>query len=142
MINIIIFSKDRACQLDYLVRSIKEYFIGYENYTFNVLYKTSSETFEKGYKVLKESCPENFRFIKECEFKSDLIPLINPFRPYTMFFVDDNVMKGSFDPQFLRGLVDFPQAACLSLRMNPGITYCYTMDIKTPPPRSLEEAHD
>ena len=38
--DILIFSKDRACQLELLLRSIRDKFVNYENYNFVVLYKT------------------------------------------------------------------------------------------------------
>jgi hypothetical protein len=135
MYNIIIFSKDRGCQLDLLLRSIKEFFIGYHKYTFNILYKYSSDSFEHGYNRVKMLHPE-FNYIEERHFKSDVINHLSYDRLYTMFGVDDDVFKEPFDPECKEvKLLDTEEnLACLSLRMHPHIRYCYTENRDTPAP--------
>ena len=52
MLQIIIFSFNRAMQLDTLLRSVYKHF-KFDNYQVGVLYNTSNRDFEKGYDLLK-----------------------------------------------------------------------------------------
>ena len=52
--NIIIFSKDRAAQLDLLLRSLKSSFKESDSCKIHVLYDSSGEDFYKGYLLLSE----------------------------------------------------------------------------------------
>lgn len=55
MLNLLIWSKDRACQLDCLIRSVNRRSGGRKLFSnIIVLYKTSSEEFELGYQKLKQ----------------------------------------------------------------------------------------
>lgn len=64
MLQIIIFSYNRALQLDTLLSSIYD---NWEtpNYQINVLYNTSNNDFEEGYNILKEKYKDNIIFYKE-----------------------------------------------------------------------------
>ena len=139
MFNILIFSKDRSCQLELLLRSIKTYFIGWEKYTFNILFKYSSESFKQGYDKLKIEHPE-FNYIQETNFKADVIRLLSPYQPYTMFGVDDDVFKETFHPEgnVVQLLDTEENIACLSLRLHPEINFCYTENIPTPAPAFIK----
>lgn len=138
MINITIFSKDRACQLNLLLDSIKLMFKNYNKYIFNILYTYSNEEFQKGYDIVQKN-HKDFNYIKENNFKLNTISLIQSV-PYTMFMVDDNVFKETFDFNsfefnwFQKDLSIF----CLSLRMCPRINYCYTENILTKAPYFLD----
>jgi len=135
MINLIIFSKDRASQLELLIKSIKEYFVCWDKYRWNVLYKASTPKFQEGYKIVHSKHPE-FNYICESDFKKDFISLMDIKNQYTMFAVDDNVFKNSFtfsSKEFIEFIVR-DDIMALSLRMCPDITYCYTENRPTPPP--------
>lgn len=135
MINITIFSKDRAAQLDLLLRSIKLFFIGWEKYTFNVLYKYSSEAYREGYEKVKASHKE-FNYVLESDFKNDVIRLLSPTNMLTMFGVDDDIFKEEFRLECPEcgELLKNNDVSCVSLRMHPEIGYCYTENKVTPPP--------
>jgi hypothetical protein len=76
----IIFSKNRACQLDALLRSL--------DHTAVVIY-THSEDFKNGYdKIL--NLHKNHKFIKETNLKQDI--LANLKGEYVMFLCDDDIM--------------------------------------------------
>jgi hypothetical protein len=124
--NIIIFSKDRACQLDLLLRSIKQLWRGWEQFHFNIIWTASTDSFRSGYTQVMTDHPEMF-FRCQGDFKKDLCSLINPKKKYSMFFVDDQVMKEPFDMSCLE-VEDFKaneNIMALSLRLYPGITYCH-----------------
>ncbi|MDB4575817.1 hypothetical protein N9112_02545 [bacterium] len=134
-LNIVIFSKDRACQLDLLLVSMKKMFAEYRHCTIAVLYTTSGKAFEQGYKILKKS-HKNIDFINERDFKKDLLLQIQPENYYTVFFVDDIVWKEPFTVNCdeLKLLKNDPDILCLSLRLDSNLTYCYAYDtnMKTP----------
>ena len=135
MLNLTIFSYNRGCQLDLMLRSMKEFFIGLDKVKVNILYRYSSEAFRMGYEKVKKYHPE-FNYVLESDFKKNVIELININNFYTVFGVDDNVFKESFNiscDEMAQLGID-RSISCLSLRMHPGITYCYTEDRPTPPP--------
>lgn len=127
MLNIIIFSKDRAAQLDLLVRSIRRYFIGFDTYPFRVLYTTSSDTFDLGYKEFQRRHPD-IELVREINFKKDLCRLFNSSIPYTIFGVDDDVFLNTFSPKDkeMQLFTENSNISCLSLRLHENVTYCYT----------------
>lgn len=77
MVQIIIFSFNRALQLDTLLSSLKEYWKE-PNYNIDILYNTSDKEFEKGYDILKMKYPD-FSFHKEtrCSKKYRITELLN-----------------------------------------------------------------
>ena len=60
MISLLIWTKDRACQLELLLRSLPKGLF----FSVTTLYKTTSNEYQKGYDKLKELYPEYF-FINE-----------------------------------------------------------------------------
>ena len=148
MMDIIIFSKDRAMQLDLLLRSIRKYVK--LPYKIMVLMKSSSEEFKLGYKILyreiNEASPignvinlsqpnvrnllkdEYLVFVDEKKFKEDLLNYINNYvkNPYIMFLTDDDVFINymikdeAFDMFALQHSV-----CCLSNRLHPKINWWY-----------------
>ena len=123
--NIIIFSKDRALQLELLLRSMKEYFIGLENYEVKVLYTYSNENYRLGYEKLKKIHRDIF-YKREKDFQKDVIEMLDQNKKYLMFLVDDIIFKEYFDPSILKNMGgDF---VCFSLRLNEKLDFCYAMD--------------
>ena len=124
--NIIVFSKDRAAQLDLFMRSMVEYFSEYIDFKIYVIYTYSSNVFKKGYDELIKLY-EDINFITETNFKKDVLSTIDPNLKFTTFFVDDIIWKESFsinDDKFIL----FEQSTdilCLSLRLNSNLNYCY-----------------
>jgi len=138
-INIIVFSKDRACQLEALLRSMETYF-HYPHITY-VLYHASTPEFERGYNRLINK-QKNIIWVRQTDFKSDFLSLINTTvrkeYPYLMFLVDDIIFVREFTGKPLLERFDLDQdILAVSLRMGENITYCYTRDISTTPPTFL-----
>jgi len=134
VLNIVIFSKDRACQLELLIRSMKFYFKEFYENKINILYTYSDDKFKDGYeKLFNIHNDQNIRYIKETQpFKNHVLTLLDPNNPYTVFFVDDIVFKNTFtleSKQFkLFTLND--EILTLSLRLHPYLTYCYAARIR------------
>jgi len=140
MVNILIFSKNRAAQLELLLRSIKEFFTDWLDFKFNILYTYGTNEYERSYEILKKIHPE-FNYILETDFKAQIVSIIDPEMPYTLFFVDDNVFKEpfTFRSDLLKKFKARENISCISLRLYPGIIYCYPMRIPSPPPEFIED---
>ena len=132
MINIIVFSKDRPMQLELFIRSFNRYVKSFNEYIINILYTYSNDEFKKGYNKLINMGYTNVNFVKEINFKSDLIGLVDGPTDYIIFFVDDLVFKNDFD--FYDDQMDIfksdNEILCRSLRVHPNLTYCYPMELK------------
>jgi len=142
LLNIIVFSKDRGCQLDLLLRSMHTFFpIGDK---VNILYTWSSKEFADGYDLtMRRHAAHNWVYEHTVTvqygdgFRAWIRQLVDPGKPYTMFLVDDNVFKEPFSFEHSEVFSSFgmrDDVVCFSLRMHPGITYCYTERRETPPP--------
>jgi SAM-dependent methyltransferase len=136
-LDIIVFSKDRACQLDALLRSMREFF-GFPH-RIHVLYTTSTAEFELGYDLLRwwhrgvNWVGDNGNF---GEAMRGLMQEIDhgPGK-YLMFLVDDMMFTRPFTAQkLMASLDDDDDILAVSLRMGETITYCYVRDIETTPP--------
>lgn len=135
-INIIVFSKDRAMQLDLFIRSFQTFVKQQQLYDIKVLYTYSNGKFGLGYDKLIEKNYQNVHFKKENNFKEDVIGLINRENPYSVFFVDDDVFKEHFD--FYDKQMDIfswnEGILCRSLRLHKNLNYCYTLQLPIKPP--------
>jgi len=132
MINIIIFSKDRAAQLDLLLRSLRHCFKEYKTCKIHVLYDASEDDYYKGYLRLlenKDLC-KNTEFISDKlygSFRESLLKILNLKNELTMFLVDDIIFKSSFslsDPE-ITFVKNNEEIIAHSLRLWNGINHCY-----------------
>jgi hypothetical protein len=127
--NIIVFSKDRAMQLELFIRSFNKYVKNFDKYVINIIYTYSNDNFKLGYDKLKNMNYLNVNYLKETNFKQDIIQLFNSENKYSVFFVDDDIFKYPFD--FYDNQMDIfeknSDILCRSLRLHPNLTYCYTM---------------
>lgn len=137
--NVIVFSKDRAMQLELFIRSFNKYVRDFNKYTIKVLYTYSNDLFKSGYEKLINMNYSNVQFIKETNFKNDLIQLIDKEIKYTVFFVDDIIFKNPFDfnDEQMDVFKKHGDILCLSLRLHPNLTYCYTMRVGMNKPNFL-----
>ena len=128
-LNLLIFSKDRSCQLDLLLRSVKNNLSLWETYNIKILYTFSTPEYEKGYNILKGIHPE-FKYIKETSFKNNVLENIDVTNEYTMFGVDDNILLNTFslDCPEVNNFYINKTIACLSLRMHPRMNFCYVQN--------------
>lgn len=123
MINAIIFSKDRACQLSLLLESIQRH--AHDKFNLSVVYKSSSKEFEEGYDIAKTLYPINW--IKETnDFKQDVLNLMSSNFEFTCFLVDDDVFYGDVIGDPTSQMTD--DVFCFSLRLGENVNFCYTMN--------------
>jgi len=142
MINILIFSKDRACQLDLCIRSILEKL--HLGYRLHVQYTTSDEMFDKGYELLKQKYGHFIKFVKESNFKTTLLEMVSKFEnEYCMFLVDDDVFINDVSEdefcKLFKLYKENTKVATVSFRMNPFIDYCFPAKKKMIIPEFMEE---
>ena len=138
--NIIVFSKNRAAQLELFIRSFNTYVKNYDDYVINVIYTYSDQQYERGYEKLMNMNYLNVNYIKETNFKQDIINCVNLKTKFLTFFVDDNIFKNHFD--FFDNQMDMfiqdNEILCRSLRLHPRLTYCYPMAIPMRTPNFME----
>jgi len=111
IIDLIIFSKDRAFQLDGLLSSLKENCNIFS--CISILYKTSNDYHEKAYKQLSKTRPIP-QWWQETDFKRDLLSMMSR-REFTCFMVDDMICFKKV-PQF-----EIEDELCYSLRLGSNI---------------------
>jgi len=122
--NIIIFSKDRACQLHALLST-------WSGEWPVCIVKSSTPEFAWGYHLLTERNNKGI-LIDECElggFGPALSYVIDIDRPYTIFFVDDMLIRKAipWDSPLLTSPLESPEVACVSLRLGPSIRKSYNL---------------
>jgi hypothetical protein len=127
MINGIVFSKDRACQLNLLIDSIEK---NAKNiFELKVIYTSSNNDFEEGYEKLINQYPE-VKWIKESSnFKEDVLSSIqNTKSDYTCFFTDDDIIYRTLKEEDLTSkLKEDKDVFCFSTRLGLNTNKCYTM---------------
>lgn len=96
-VDVLIFSKDRACQLDLLLRSVEK-FAPDLNRSITVLYRASLMSFDLGYDRLRDWEPR-VTFRREGGFEEDVRAwLAHPGRQTISFLVDDDVFYAPVPP--------------------------------------------
>lgn len=115
-INTIIFSKDRACQLNLLLDSIDKYYPNLFN--INILYTGSTNRYLNGYERTKSKFP-NINWCLEKNMSEDVIALVDQPYPLTMFLTDDSFFFASiYEPEtIIYKLSKENGFACFSFRI-------------------------
>ena len=103
LLNIIVFSKNRACQLESLLRSMHDHLV-YDPVSVTVLYRATDERFAAGYeKTLRRHPAPGIQWVEETDFHRDLTRRVLSLPPdqLIMFLVDDNIVFKKIDLQFI-----------------------------------------
>jgi len=127
MINCLIFTKNRACQLELLIESIYKYFD--TELDIHILAKSTDWEYKKGYAhFLSRYNVKNFYDEGNDNFKNQVMAILDSFdHPWTVCFLDDDVFIDYVNvTPCLKYITDDVNA--LSLRMGVHITYCYPKD--------------
>lgn len=140
----IVFSKDRAMQLDALLRSFFSHCMDANQISLKVLYTGSSEVFLDQYSELAAEYPM-VDFILQNDFKQDVLCLLDiqpsflarffsrkkadNSKKYVLFLVDDNIFIGDFSfSQIVEALGIEEKALGFSLQLGENINYCYPLN--------------
>ncbi len=138
-VAVVIFSKDRAAQLDLLLRSWSEQVNEWPDFAVSVLYKATSPEFERGYDIVKRAFPTVFFQAEDTSrsFKAHVLALIEREERELFHFLADELVfiRGyrTSDPPF-EMLRRRPDIAAVALRMSPRINYAQPLALNTPPP--------
>ena len=127
---VVVFSKDRALQLGGTLRSLLRHAQDVRKVEICILYATSDARHEAQYERLREELSHDgrFRFVREQEFRRDLLALMAPFR-HVLFLVDDNLFVRPIDFDMITATLDADEEALgFSLRLGENTSYCYMMD--------------
>lgn len=138
-LDVLIFSKDRAAQLDLTLQSMKNHFVDWRDYRFHILFTYSNDMHRASYQRVI-SLHQEFRWFKENNFRNDVVGIFNSFKgPFVSFLVDDDVFidNMSLDCPEFKEFERNPNIAVLSPRIAPYVNYCYTARIATPPPANF-----
>jgi len=131
MLEIVIFSKDRPCQLDLLLRSIRDHF----NYGFkiHILYKYTNEEYMKGYNLLESfNYVSNTNFVLENLFYEDVVSIVGSIpERYICFLVDDDVIFRAINDLSVIKLLEDPNVLTVSTRLGLNTNHCYPVNITT-----------
>jgi hypothetical protein len=125
-VNGIVFSMDRPIQLHALLSS---YYIYCDDASsLYVLYKASNYDYSISYDELIETYKnKNIKFIKETNFRKDLINILeNISTDFIFFLVDDNIFKRKFSFSNIFSIRNFNNYI-FSLRLGKNLNYCYTL---------------
>jgi hypothetical protein len=102
--------------------------IRYNHVDIDVLYDASNEKFLEGYDKLKNKFFTKTKFIKQSNFKQDLLNSLYSY-DYVFFIVDDNQFVFYFSAiDGIKFLEKNCNAISFSYRMGRNIDYCYPVD--------------
>ena len=124
-LSIVVFSKDRAAQLDLCLKSISKNLGSLkERCDISIIFTSSSKEFASGYERLGElwsSC--GFKFEDENkynDFNDTLESLMQGWSKYVLFFTDDDLIYRNFNHDFEvveKEFVTTKSLMCISLRL-------------------------
>lgn len=129
-INTIIFSKDRALQLDATLRSFYFQCEDFYEQKIFVICKYSSDEFKKDYDIIREefNCYNNIVFVDETSFKDDVINYTKD-SDFILWIVDDNIFIKNFNlHKCCEILHQNKDSVAVSLRLGKNTVYCYPVD--------------
>jgi hypothetical protein len=127
----VVFSKDRAPQLDLLLRSVACNAQGMG--TLSILYRASNSRHARAYReVLSRHAPVVTASVEQTDFRAQLVEILDSITHPRMFFLVDDVVF--VRPVAFDALCAFPPAVIPSLRLAPHLDYAYTMRRPMPLP--------
>jgi hypothetical protein len=131
----IIFSKNRAAQLDLLLNSIRRNVIAFDD--ISVLWAATDEDYKKGYLECEAEHPKvSFRRQKTYEFEKQVHALLRKAGDHVAFLCDDDVFYRPFyetEPGEI--LTEHPDVLCVSYRLGLNTTFCYPMNAEQTVPK-------
>ena len=124
-LSIVIFSKDRAAQLDLCLKSIYSNLNSLsKEWIIDIIYTSSSEEFEMGYKEIRSEW-EEYPFISFYPesfgggFKQTLERRVDHWGDYVLFFTDDDIVYRKFEHSIkeIEASIGDKENLCLCLRL-------------------------
>jgi hypothetical protein len=120
-LHCIVFSRDRALQLDAFLASVSVH--APQLFTdVTILFRPSSDRHAEAYALL-ESEHTHVRWVRESQFRDDLLGVVGD-SGMTVFHTDDDVYFRTPGPFEVRD-----DEVCFSLRLGLNTTYSYSLDV-------------
>jgi hypothetical protein len=137
----IIFSKDRALQLEATLKSFFRHCRDAENAAINILHTSSKALFANQYETLAQE-HQGCKFIEETNFKKDLLNLLQK-RKFILFLVDDNIFTHDFSlADCVHQLRENRSLLAFSLRLGRNTTKNYIRNRQQTLPEVTETSPD
>lgn len=129
MTEILIFSRDRACQLDALLRSLYANLMPVlpEPPLPMVLWKASDDEYGAAYETCIDAHRKRIDFFEEDDFFAD-VDLLLPEHGHVCFFTDDDVLHIPASIRTAEVLLEKDDVIAFSLRLGANTTRCYPLD--------------
>lgn len=125
LINVTIFSKNRAAQLDLLLTSMRiNAPLLYE--AAKVIYTFSDSDFGRGYVRCQELHAVDW--ILETKIKADVLEAVDSNKPYTTFLVDDDVFYRPLHSEWEVILRDKTFQRAYAPRLGRNLNFCWNVD--------------
>jgi hypothetical protein len=126
MIHAVVFSRDRAAQLDLCLRSIETNASWIDRTT--VIFRPTSDAHRDGYELVKTR-HRDARFMEERGFQGQVLDALKH-GEFVMFVCDDDVFYGRIEkptptPDVILNLD--PRVVCVSTRLGANTTRCYSL---------------
>ena len=123
----LIFSNDRAMQLQATIESFLLHCGDKEAADIVVLFKASSPLHQKQYDELKMKFP-TVAFVEETDFRQQVLSLVERCK-YVLFLVDDNIFVKPFSLKDVVAALDSGKKAIgFSLRLGKNTNFCYMLN--------------
>jgi hypothetical protein len=117
----VVFSRDRAFQLDAFLESVRRYARPLLDMT-TVVFRTTSAEHAQAYDLLRRDW-RDVAFREQADFRTDVIGSIGG-KPFTVFHTDDDLYFRTVEHVYL-----YDDLACFSFRLGLNTTYCYPLDL-------------
>jgi hypothetical protein len=133
VLDVMIYSLNRACQLQALLETWQRFVTGPPP---KVLYCYTEPDFRRGYELCRGRFPW-VRWVPQVHFRTDVLEqMLASRRPYAMFMVDDMLVRRPIrlNAATVSPMEEDEEIACVSLRLSPKISYCYSLERDAPPP--------
>lgn len=117
-VDTIVYVKDRTCQLDLLLRSIRDNFLNVGNVF--VLYTYSNQEFKNGFDLIFNQSSKyklQMIFVEQTNFKQNIIDILNQMStPYFLGLCDDDVFIRQMDCSNELSILERDDVSSLSIK--------------------------
>jgi glycosyltransferase involved in cell wall biosynthesis len=122
----LVFSKDRAMQLEATLDSFSLHCTDFQKADMVVLYRASNNLHHVQYQQLRKKYGKVL-FLEERDFKDQVLSAVKPYE-YVLFLVDDNIFVRPFSLSDIQSALNREkQAIGFSLRLGVNTNYCYSL---------------
>ncbi len=136
MSTAIVFSRDRAAQLDLLLQSLAHNAPDLFK-RIVILFTHSSSSFRRGYQICMDEHDHKVLFIKERDFRRQVLELVGRADKHVAFLCDDDILyRWMAEPTLPETFLSLrSDVLCVSLRLGKNTKMCYPLNRAQAQPR-------